>query len=119
MPRDATELFSGITEGGLLLVGEDFGRIWLAGLVPDQLYSIDGCFVLEGVAYDDADTVIVSSPDWGGVGLKLPKEDGFVVPEGIVDSKGLYRMGEHPQGAFCVDSTGTVFSLHTKGEEGS
>lgn len=35
------------------------------------------------------------------------------MPENVVDSEGRFRMGvELPEGSFCLDETGAVFSLH-------
>lgn len=104
---------SGYNVGHLLLVGEDYGRSWYAAFSLHELSPVDGCYWTAGVAYDQPDAVIIVNPgDWDGVGLRLPKRDDFDVGDAFVDSAGLYRMGtEYPQGRFCVDTSGSVFSV--------
>lgn len=102
---------AGYNQGDLLLFGEDYGRSWYARLGPDQLYGVDGCYWITGVAYDEPGAVIVLSNEWRGVGLRLPKAPDSVVPPDLVNSEGRYGGGEYPTGGFCVDSTGTVFGF--------
>lgn len=114
VPRSAVEVYGpGVSADRLLLYGEDYGRIWYASLVISELSPIEGCYRIHGVAYDQPDAVIIVNPgDWNGVGLRLPKRDDFDVGDASVDSAGLYRMGtEYPEGRFCVDTSGSVFSL--------
>lgn len=94
LPRSAVELYGpGVSAGRLLLYGDDFGRIWYASLLLDESSSLEGCYRISGTAYDAPDAVIIVSNEWRGVGLRLPKGDGLVIPPEILDSEGRYRMG--------------------------
>jgi putative effector of murein hydrolase LrgA (UPF0299 family) len=104
----------GITAEQMILFGEDYGRAWYATLRLDELSPVEGCYDIDGVALDQPDAVIILHPgDWHGVGLRLPKRDDFRLPDDVfVDSNGLYYMlGEYPHGSFCVDTSGSVFSV--------
>lgn len=102
----------GVSADRLLLFGDDLDRTWYASLVLVDHPSVDECYSIDGVAYDERDAVIVLSGDWAGVGLRLPKRSDFEVPGGLIDGDGLYRAGgEFPEAGFCVDTAGMVFGL--------
>jgi hypothetical protein len=104
----------GITAEQMIVFGEDYGRAWYATLRLRELSPVEGCYGIDGVALDQPDAVIILHPgEWHGVGLRLPKRDDFRLPDDVfVDSNGLYYMlGEYPHGSFCVDTSGSVFSV--------
>lgn len=114
VPQSSVALYgSGYNAGHLFLYGEEFGRSWYVALRLHENSPINGCYRIAGVAYDEPDSVIIVAGDeWPGVGLRLPKRGDFEVPDGAVGSDGLYQMGdEYPVGRFCIDTTGSVFSL--------
>ncbi len=111
--RSAVEFYGpGVSAERLLLFGDDLDRQWYASLVLDDRSGMDGCYSIDGVAYDEPDSVIVLSSSWAGVGLHLPKRSDFEVVDGLIDDDGLYRAGgEFPEAKFCVDTAGMVFGL--------
>jgi len=114
VPRNATPLNgSGINPGQLLLFGQDFGRSWYARIPLQEVSSVNECYWIAGMAYDELNAVIiVAGEEWRGVGLRLPKRDDFEMPDNVVASDGLYQMGgEYPVGQFCVDINGEVLAL--------